>query len=105
MEIREKEVDFKISRLKDAGNFELALQAMEKSEEEIKKAAKNKDKLSSVIGMMLGLFRQFFIQATGVDVLEDCDDLEEAKEAYYEFLEEIKLQKDKIINFSAADIK
>lgn len=101
MQIYGKEVDFKISRLKDAGNMELALKNMEKAE--IK--AKEGKTIQEILGAMIQVFRQFFIDATGRDVLAECEDLEEAKEAYLAFLEEVKQQKATVLNFSVSDIK
>ncbi len=101
MQIYGKEVDFKISRLKDAGNMELALKNMEKAE--IK--AKEGKTIQEILGAMIQVFRQFFIDATGQDVLAECEDLEEAKEAYLAFLEEVKQQKATVLNFSVSDIK
>lgn len=102
MVIYGKEIDFKISRLKDAGNFELALQNMEKSEKEI---SKSNGRITEVIEKGIRMFRNFFKDATGVDVLEDCEDFTEAKEAYLYFLEEIKEQKKSVLQFTADDIK
>lgn len=95
MLINGKELDFKISNLKDAGNMELALKEMEKKEKEIREG---KDlSISSVMQAMLDLFRNFFKTATGVDVLEGCEDVLDAKQAYSDFLKEISRQKQAII--------
>lgn len=102
MVIYGKEIDFKISRLKDAGNFELALQNMDKSEKEI---SKSKGRITEVITQGIKMFRDFFKDATGVDVLEKCEDFNEAKEAYACFLNEVKKQKDSVLQFTVDDIK
>ena len=95
MLINGKELDFKISNLKDAGNMELALKEMEKKEKEIREG---KDlSISSVMQAMLDLFHNFFKTATGVDVLEGCEDVLDAKQAYSDFLTEISMQKQAII--------
>lgn len=91
MQIYGKEVDFKISRMKCAAAMELALREMEATEQEIN-AGKGKS-LSKVLTQINDMFRQFFIKATGEDVLADCDDVEEAQAAYFKFLEDIKAQK------------
>lgn len=101
MQIYGKEVDFKISRLKDAGNMELALRHMAETEKQVKKGAK----LSETLNLMIQMLRTFFQEATGQDVLEGCEDLEEAKQACYGFLREVKNQKETVITFSADDIK
>lgn len=87
-----KEVDFKISRLSNASAMELALEKMEKDENEIKKMPKNAG-VAKVIAAFITMFRNFFLNATGMDVLEGCDDMEDAKKAYMEFLSAIKEQK------------
>lgn len=97
-----KEVDFKISRLKNAGDFELALNEMSEKEEEIKGY---KGPMRGLIEKCINMFRDFFKKATGVDVLEECEDLDEAKKAYFEFLDEIKKQKEEVLEITAADIK
>ena len=102
MQIYGREVDFKISRLKDAGNMEMALNNMARTEEKIKKNGPSQ--LSEVIRAGIKLFRDFFEDATGVDVLADCEDLDEAKQAYLDFLAEVKKQKE-LVGVSLTDIK
>lgn len=101
MQIRGKEVDFRVSRLKDAAALELAINNMGKKEEEIRK----EKTLTAVISKTNEMFRQFFIDATGTDVLVDCEDLQESKETYTEFLRGVGEQKNKILDFSVSDIK
>lgn len=102
MQIYGREVDFKISRLKDAGNMEMALNNMARTEDEIKKHGTGQ--LTEVIRARIRLFRDFFVDATGVDVLADCEDLDEAKQAYLDFLGEVKKQKE-LVGVSLSDIK
>ena len=97
-----KEVDFKISRLKNAGDFEMALNEMSAKEEEIKGY---KGPMTGLIEKCINMFRDFFKKATGTDVLEECEDLDEAKNAYFEFLDEIQKQKEDVLGITAADIK
>lgn len=95
MKINNVEFDFKISRLKDAGAMELALQNMGKAEKKLNDLKGKKDsKLTAVIQGTIDMFRNFFIDATGTDVVNECDDAEEAMKMYYEFLEAVKAQKD-----------
>ena len=101
MQIRGKEVDFRVSRLKDAAALEQAIDNMGKKEEEIRK----EKTLTAVISKTNEMFRQFFIDATGTDVLEDCEDLQESKETYTEFLRGVGEQKKSILDFSVSDIK
>ena len=91
MQINYVEVDFKISRLKDAAALEKALDNMAVSEKEV--SAKKGRRLSEVIQDTVNVFRNFFREATGVDVLADCDDLEVAKSCYLQFLNEVQAQK------------
>lgn len=101
MQIRGKEVDFRVSRLKDAAALEQAIDNMGKKEEEIRK----EKTLTAVISKTNEMFRQFFIDATGTDVLVDCEDLQESKETYTEFLRGVGEQKKSILDFSVSDIK
>ena len=101
MQIRGKEVDFRVSRLKDAAALEQAIDNMGKKEEEIRK----EKTLTAVISKTNEMFRQFFIDATGTDVLVDCEDLQESKETYTEFLRGVGEQKKSILDFSVTDIK
>lgn len=87
-----KEIDFKISRLSNAAALENALKLMEKDEVKLKKMPKDAGAVK-VISAGLTMFRNFFINVTGVDVMEGCEDLEEASKAYFDFLDAIKAQK------------
>lgn len=101
MQIRGREVNFKIGRLKDAAAFEKALDKMSKTEKEVNK----KRALSEIIAAEIEMFRAFVKESTGEDVLEDCDDLEEAKGAYIDMLLGIKKQKETLLGFSMDEIK
>ena len=101
MQIRGREVDFKIGRLKDAAAFEKAFDKMSKTEKEVNK----KGALSEIIAAEIEMFRAFVKESTGEDVLEDCDDLEEAKGAYIDMLLGIKKQKETLLGFSMDEIK
>ena len=96
MTINGKELDFKISNLKDAGNFEMASMHMDASEEEIKKLG-DKAGISTTFAKTIEAFQKFFIEATGVDVLEGCGDLQEAIDVFNEFVEEVKQQKELLL--------
>lgn len=95
MLINGKEVNFKISNLKHATAMKQALEEMGKTEEEIK--AMNSKDLVSVLTAMISMFRQFFITATGEDILQDCDDMQDARDAYELFLREISKQKKSVL--------
>ena len=75
MQIRGREVDFKIGRLKDAEALEKALDNMGVNEKKINR----KGKLSEILMAEIQLFRSFIVEATGEDVLDGCEDFEEAK--------------------------
>lgn len=106
MQINGKEIDFKISRLKDAAAFEMALRAMEKREKELKlKVGKKGSSALPLFKGMIDMMRQFFVEATGIDVLKDCEDVEEAKDTYWAFLQEISNQKTKVLGITLEDIK
>ena len=101
MQIRGREVDFKITRLKDAAAMEKALDHMTESEKKIN----HKGKLTEIMSATIDLFRNFVKEATGEDVLEDCDDVEEAKNVYIEILCEVSKQKEEALGFSMDKIK
>lgn len=87
-----KEVDFKISRLSNATAMENALDLMEKDEKKIGSLPAGTG-ATKVVGGMITMLRNFFKNATGTDVLEGCDDLEDAKKAYFDFLDGVEAQK------------
>lgn len=101
MQIRGREVDFRITRLKDAATMEKALDHMVESEKKINR----KGKLTEVMSATIEMFRNFVKEVTGEDVLEDCDDVEEAKSVYIEMLCEIAKQKEEALGFSMDKIK
>lgn len=101
MQINGKEIDFKISRLEDAGKMEIALQHMKEKENSIKSLKK----LTEIIPEMIVMFRVFFQEATGEDIIGECTDLNEAKETYMSFLKEVNKQKNEVLTFTLDDIK
>ena len=101
MQIRGREVDFRITRLKDAATMEKALDHMAESEKKINR----KGKLTEVMSGTIEMFRNFVKEVTGEDVLEYCDDVEEAKSVYIEMLCEIAKQKEEALGFSMDKIK
>lgn len=101
MQIRGKEVDFKISRISDASRMELALKHMEESEKQVKE----KKMIGEVVAASIEMFRKFLRETTGQDVLEGCDDMMEAKKVYFTFLKEVERQKEEVIGFSYEDIE
>lgn len=97
MKINNVEFEFNISSLKQAGALELALDHMSEKEKKINKKKTNpKSRLTEVLSDTLDMFRQFFIEATGADLLQECDDVREATGIYYKFLDEVKKQKETI---------
>ncbi|RHP60183.1 hypothetical protein DWZ16_04525 [Clostridium sp. AF29-8BH] len=101
MQIRGREVDFRITRLKDAAAMEKALDHMAESEKKINR----KGKLTEIMSATIEMFRNFVKESTGEDVLEDCDDVEEAKNVYIEMLCEVSKQKEEALGFSMDKIK
>lgn len=95
MQINGKEVDFRITRLKNAAAMDCALKKMGRTEKELNADAESgKADVIKTFERYIRMLRDFFQEATGVDVLEGCEDVEEAREAYYAFLDEVKRQKD-----------
>jgi len=103
--INNMEVDFKITRPKDAAAFEKALEKLAENEIELKQDRKKQD-LSTMISNMITMFQEFLKNATGVDILKDCEDLELAQEVYYQFCRDVESQKKKLLPpYSVARIK
>lgn len=91
MTINGLEINFKISNLKHAGAMKQALTEMGGKEAEIQKM--DYSDLTAILAAMIAMFREFFLTATGEDPLADCEDLQEARDAYELFLGEIEKQK------------
>lgn len=91
MTINGLEVNFKISNLKHAGAMKQALTEM--GEKEAKIRGMDYGDLTTILAAMIAMFREFFLTATGEDVLAECEDLQEARDAYELFLGEIEGQK------------
>lgn len=103
MKIYGKEIDFKITKVSHAQKFHDALKVMEQDEKKLQ-GMKSKD-LASFLTSYIRMFQKFFVNATGQDVLQECDDAVEAKKAYLDFLEEIKKEKESILKFNPEDIQ
>lgn len=104
MVINGKEIKFSISSRRDAANFELALKGMEKKEKKIKEM-KNTS-LTEMWDAVTEMFRDFFKTATGINVIGECDDVNEMREMYMLFLTEVGNQKQAFLApFSAGRIK
>lgn len=101
MTVYGKEIDFKITRLSDAGRMDKALKNMAEKEKEMQRTKELIPALTKGIRM----FQDFFLEATGEDVLEECEDFEEARDAYLEFLNQIKEQKQQAIKIPLDMIK
>ena len=95
MVINGKEIDFNIANIEHAQNMEKALRSMEKKENEIRNMGEVQ--MSVMLKKMIGVFQNFFSEATGVDVLGDCNDFVKAKEIYSDFLAEIAKQKEQVL--------
>lgn len=104
MKVNNIEFDFNISSLKQASAMELALEHMGEREKKINSKKTNpKCRLTEVLADTLDMFRQFFTEATGTDILQECDDIREATGIYYAFLDEVKKQKEHITEPYSAD--
>lgn len=97
MVINGKTIDFKITRKSDAANFQKAINNMSATEKNIQKM--NQDDLGEVLEALCKMVTDFFITATGIDVVDGCEDVAEINEMYYDFLAETEKQK-KSFNFS-----
>ena len=103
MKVYGQEIDFRITRIDDAQRYKAALDKMQKDEQKLQKL-KNSD-LAVFLKSYIEMFQRFFINATGVDILAECSDAQEAHDAYISFLREIKLSKTNITNFTLEDVE
>lgn len=105
MKINGMEIDFDISNVQHAENMEKALNNMAVSEKKVLDDSRNKS-LSVTLRGMIMVFQEFFVTATGIDVLAGCQNLQVAKDAYEEFLVNIKEQKEQLLQpFSVERIR
>ena len=56
----------------------------------------------NIMEIMLQSVKDFFYEAVGVDVLAECDNVQEAMETYHLFLEDVSAQKAKLDETVAA---
>jgi len=84
MKINGVEFEFDIFDIDHSESFEKAVDQLSWSEKKLQDASKTK-KMSDMNRAMLDMFKQFFITATGTDVLADCKNSMTAQNAYYEF--------------------
>ena len=101
MQIRGREVDFEVGRLKDAEALEKAIDNLGVNEKKINR----KGKLSEILSEEIQLFRTFIVEATGEDILDGCEDFEEAKGAYMDMIQGVAEQKKELLGFSLENIK
>jgi len=97
--------EFDIFDLDQSEAFEKAVDQLSWSEKKLQDAAKTK-KMSDMNRAMLDMFKQFFITATGVDVIGDCKNSMLAQNAYYEFCEQVGEAKLQIVTkYSAKRVR
>ena len=97
--------EFDIFDLDQSEAFEKAVDQLSWSEKKIQDASKTK-KMSDMNRAMLDMFKQFFITATGADVLADCKNSMTAQNAYYEFCEQVGEAKMQIVTkYSAKRVR
>jgi len=97
MKINEVEFEFDIHDVDQAESFENAIEQLGKSEEAVK-AATATQKMSEVNRAFIKMFKDFFVAATGVDVIGNCKNSITATEAYYAFCEEIGKAKGQLLS-------
>lgn len=97
MTINGIDIDFKITKISDAEKFETAIKNLAVNEQKVQ-LKRNDGSLVTALKSLIEVTQVFFIDATGVDVLAGCDDLQTAKETYSQFLAEIEEQKGKYID-------
>ena len=97
MKINQVEFEFDIHDVDQAEAFENAIEDLSKSEDKIK-AATAGNKMSEVNRAFIKMFKDFFVTATGVDVIGNCKNSIAASDAYYAFVEEIGKAKGQLLS-------
>ena len=99
-----KEIEFKIGNRNHAAAMENAMVKLQKREKEL--VNMKEENWRTAIDKLIEMFQEFFIEATGIDVLEGCEDAEIAENVFLEFLDELNRQKNKILSqYSPSRIK
>lgn len=93
MKINGIEFDFNIGIVSNIENYNRGLSVLDKANEEIQKYA---DGSPQIIATEIQAFKDFFYEATGVDVIYNVDDVSVAIDCYMEFFELVKAQKENI---------
>ena len=105
MKINGKEFDFKITNIRHAAAYEKALGNIQEKEAEIKKLAKGAKSVVTIYQAFIDMLRNFFVDATGCDVLEGCEDFSDAQKVYRDFLTAVNLQKTESLSLYSPDVK
>ncbi len=105
MKINGKELEFKITNIRHAANYEAALNNMQKAEGEIRELAKESKTVVPIYQAFIDMLRTFFVDATGCDVLEGCEDYSDAQKVYRDFLTAVNLQKTESFAMYSPDVK
>ena len=93
MKINGIEFDFNIGVVSNIENYNRGLAVLDKANEDIKKY---EDGSPQIIATEIQAFKDFFYEATGVDVIYNVDDVAVAIDCYMEFLDLVRAQKDNI---------
>ena len=91
MKLRGTDIDFRYTRAADAERLTKATDRLRERSEEMEKAAEAG--WGPNVKTTINVFREYIHTATGKDLLEGCDDLGVAEEAYYDFMDEVDRQK------------
>lgn len=92
MILRGKEILFHYAKVADAERLTAATKRLQERADELEKSAK--EGWGSNVKTTIDVFREYLNTATGQDILEGCDDIMEAEDAYYDFLGEVKQQRE-----------
>ena len=84
MKINGIEFDFNIGVVSNIENYNRGLAVLDKANEDIKKY---EDGSPQIIATEIQAFKDFFYEATGVDVIYNVDDVAVAIDCYMEFLD------------------
>lgn len=101
MNVNGHEVDFKITRVQDSRQYQKALQIMDAAEKDlVKRYPMNQPALTfptaEFYEAYIRIISDFFVNCLGSNVLEGCDDIEEAQRVYLDFVAHVKRQSEDV---------
>ena len=96
MNIHGIEVDFNITNPEHYDHYMAGLKLLEQGEKKVRSINDPMAEGINIMEIMLQAVKDFFYEAVGVDVLAECDNVQEAMDTYHLFLKDVAAQKEKL---------